>query len=344
MIRFNNDYNQGAHPAVLAALQQTNEISYAGYGEDEWCAKAREEIRKYLGESDNAIYFMIGGTQVNYTVMTAALRPYQSVISADCGHINNHEAGSIEHTGHKVLLVPAENGKLTAKSIEQEAAKYYDHGEAEYLTQPKIVFLSSPSECGTTYSKKERIEICEVCRRYGMYLYLDGARLGYWLSSEECDVTLEDLTQLTDLFYIGGTKCGALLGEALVIINPELRDHFKTYMKQSGGVLAKGWLLGLQFYELFKDGLYFDITKKANELAMQMKAAFEEAEIPFYSESDTNQQFVILTKEQAEKLAEKFVFEFTSEVDEEHVCVRFCTSWSTTEADVRTLSDAIRAL
>ena len=344
MIRFNNDYNKGAHPAILAALQQTNEISYAGYGEDEWCEKAREEIRKYLGESDNAIYFMIGGTQVNYTVMTAALRPYQSVISADCGHINNHEAGSIEHTGHKVLLIPAENGKLTAKSIEQEAAKYYDHGEAEYLTQPKIVFLSSPSEFGTTYSKKELIEIREVCRRYGMYLYLDGARLGYWLSSEECDVTLEDLTQLTDLFYIGGTKCGALLGEALVIINPELRDHFKTYMKQSGGVLAKGWLLGLQFYELFKDGLYFDITKKANELAMQMKAAFEEAEIPFYIESDTNQQFVILTKEQAEKLAEKFVFEFTSEVDEEHVCVRFCTSWSTTEADVRTLSDAIRAL
>ena len=344
MIRFNNDYNKGAHPAILAALQQTNEISYAGYGEDEWCEKAREEIRKYLGESDNEIYFMIGGTQVNYTVITAALRPYQSVISADCGHINNHEAGSIEHTGHKVLLIPAENGKLTAKSIEQEAAKYYDHGEAEYLTQPKIVFLSSPSEFGTTYSKKELMEIREVCQKYGMYLYLDGARLGYWLSSEECDVTLEDLARLTDLFYIGGTKCGALLGEALVIINPELRDHFKTYMKQSGGVLAKGWLLGLQFYELFKDGLYFEITKKANQLAMQMKSAFEEAEIPFYIESGTNQQFVILTKEQEKKLAEKFVFEFTSEVDEDHVCVRFCTSWSTTETDVRTLTDTIRAL
>lgn len=344
MIRFNNDYNQGAHPAILSALQQTNETSYAGYGEDEWCEAARKEIRKYLGEADNEIYFMIGGTQVNYTVITAALRPYQSVISADCGHINNHEAGSIEHTGHKVLIVPAENGKLTAKSIADEAAKYYEHGEAEYLTQPKMVFLSSPSEFGTTYKKEELMEIRKVCDKYGMYMYVDGARMGYWLTSDECDVTLADLAEVADLFYIGGTKCGALLGEALVIINPKLRDHFKTYMKQSGGVLAKGWLLGLQFYELFKDGLYFEITKKANEFAMMMKAAFEKAGMSFYIESGTNQQFVVLTKEQAEKLAEKFVFEFSHDVDENHVCVRFCTSWSTTENDVKTLVEAIKTI
>ena len=287
---------------------------------------------------------MIGGTQVNYTVITAALRPYQSVISADCGHINNHEAGSIEHTGHKVLIVPAENGKLTAKSIADEAAKYYEHGEAEYLTQPKMVFLSSPSEFGTTYKKEELMEIRKVCDKYGMYMYVDGARMGYWLTSDECDVTLADLAELVDLFYIGGTKCGALLGEALVIINPKLRDHFKTYMKQSGGVLAKGWLLGLQFYELFKDGLYFEITKKANKFAMMMKAAFEKAGMSFYIESGTNQQFVILTKEQAAKLAEKFVFEFSHDVDENHVCVRFCTSWSTTEEDINTLVDELNTM
>lgn len=334
MIRFNNDYNHGAHSSILQALEDINETSYAGYGEDEWCQKGADEIRKYLGDVDVDIHFMVGGTPANITVITAALRPYESVICAENGHINHHEAGSIEHTGHKILSLPAKDGKLTADAVRETASHYYDHGEAEFLTAPKLVFLSSPSEYGTIYSKKELLEIREVCDQYHMYLYVDGARLGYWLSCDECDVTLEDLANIADVFYIGGTKCGALFGEALVIVNKELRDHFRTYMKQSGGILAKGWLLGLQFYTLFKNGLYFEITKQADKLAMKLKQGFINASIPFYMDSPTNQQFVILTNELAEKLSREFTYEFDHVVDEDHVCVRFCTSWSTHEEDV----------
>ena len=334
MIRFNNDYNHGAHASILQALGDINETSYAGYGEDEWCQKGADEIKKYLGDADVDIHFMVGGTPANITVITAALRPYESVICAENGHINHHEAGSIEHTGHKILSLPAKDGKLTADTVRETASHYYDHGEAEFLTAPKLVFLSSPSEYGTIYSKKELLEIREVCDQYHMYLYVDGARLGYWLSCDECDITLEDLANIADVFYIGGTKCGALFGEALVIVNKELRDHFRTYMKQSGGILAKGWLLGLQFYTLFKDGLYFEITKQADELAMKLKQGFINASIPFYMDSPTNQLFVILTNELAEKLSREFTYEFDHVIDENHVCVRFCTSWSTREEDI----------
>lgn len=330
MIRFNNDYNQGAHPAILQALNETNLNSFAGYGDDEWCEKARLEIQKYLGNADADIHFMIGGTQTNYTVITAALRPYQSVISADTGHINAHEAGSIEHTGHKILAAPAVDGKLTAEAIRKIAAKYTDNGSPEYLTEPKLVFLSSPSEYGTVYSRQELEAIHDVCQQYGLYLYLDGARLGYWLASDKCDVTLEDIAKLTDVFYIGGTKCGALLGEALVILNPELKRNFRTCMKQTGGILAKGWLLGLQFYTLFKDGLYFEICKQADELAMQLKAAFRRCHIPLFINSSTNQLFVILSAKQTSELSKEFTFEYDHRIDASHSCVRFCTSWSTT--------------
>lgn len=334
MIRFNNDYNHGAHSSIIQALQEINENSYGGYGEDDWCKKGADEIRKYLGETDVDIHFMVGGTPANITVITAALRPYESVICAENGHINHHEAGSIEHTGHKILSVPAKEGKLTAEAIRQITSHYYNHGEAEFLTAPKLVFLSSPSEYGTVYSKKELLEIREVCNQYHMYLYIDGARLGYWLSCSEGDVTLEDLAKITDVFYIGGTKCGALFGEALVIVNKDLRNHFRTYMKQSGGILAKGWLLGIQFYTLFKDGLYFELAKHADELATKLKQGFIKASIPLYIDSPTNQLFVILTNEMAQKLAEDFIYEFDHIVDENHICVRFCTSWSSTEDEV----------
>ena len=341
MIRFNNDYNHGAHNAIIQAIGEINTESYAGYGEDEWCQKGADEIRKYLGGADVDIHFMVGGTPANITVMTAALRPYESVICAENGHINHHEAGSIEHTGHKILSVPAKEGKLTAEAVRETAAHYYDHGQVEFLTAPKIVFLSSPSEYGTIYSKKELLEIRKVCDQYNMYLYVDGARLGYWLSCSACDVTLEDLARIADVFYIGGTKCGALFGEALVIVNNNLRDHFRTYMKQSGGILAKGRLLGVQFYTLFKDGLFFELTKHADDLAAKLKQGFADASIPLYMDSPTNQLFVILTNEKADELAEEFTYEFDHVVDEERVCVRFCTSWSSTEEEVDKLIAAL---
>lgn len=344
MIRFNNDYNRGAHPQILKALLETNTESYGGYSKDPWCEKARTAIRKHLGDTDADIHFMIGGTQVNAIMLGAALRPYQSIICATNGHINRHEAGAIEHTGHKIVALPGINGKLTASAIAAEAQNYQDSGCAEYLTEPKLVFLSSPSEYGTTYTKAELEEIRSVCDRYHLYLYLDGARLGYWLSSADCDVTLADLARLTDAFYIGGTKCGCLMGEALVIVNKELRRGFWTCTKQSGGVLAKGWLLGLQFFTLFQDDLYFSITRKADELASQIETAFVQAGIPVYTPNTTNQKFVILTNTQAELLGRSYIFEFDHCEDDDHICVRFCTSWSTESTDVEKLVQDISKL
>lgn len=344
MIRLNNDYNRGAHPAVLELLQKTNDESYPGYGEDAWCEKAAQEIRKYLGGQDAEIHFMTGGTQVNFTVIAAALRPYQGVISADTGHIQNHETGSVENTGHKIHALPGTDGKLTAQAIEKEAKKYRDTVPNDHLTEPRMVFLSFPSEYGTIYSKEELTAIHRVCREYGMYLYVDGARLGYGLGSEACDVTLADLAALADVFYIGGTKCGALFGEAVVICNPALRDHFRSYMKQNGGMLAKGWLLGLQFYALFKDGLYFEITKEADRKAMALKEAFTKKQIPFYIESWTNQQFVILDRDQMDRLAEVCVFQPDAELEDGRTCVRFCTGWSTGQEEVEQVVQAVGAL
>lgn len=343
MFRFNNDYNRGAHPEILKALAQNNEESYPGYGADRWCERAQAEILKHLGGVKAQVHFIVGGTPTNATLIAAALRPWQSVISVDTGHINAHEAGSIELTGHKVLAVPAENGKLTARAVEEECRRYLDGGAPEYLTQPKLAYISSPSEFGTVYSKAELEELSAVCKKYGLYLFLDGARLGYWLASEGCDVTLADLARLTDAFYIGGTKCGALFGEALVLGNPALQDHFRTCMKQRGDVLAKGWLMGLQFYTLFQNGLYFDLARRADRQAMEIKAAFQKAGIPLWVDSPTNQQFVILTPQQRETLARGYYFEEGAATPRGTVA-RFCTSWATTQAEVDALLDDIAGL
>ena len=344
MIRLNNDYNHGACEEILQALQQTNACHYGGYGYDEWCEKGAAAIKEHLGMSDVDIHFMIGGTQTNYTVIDAALRPYQSVICADTGHINCHEAGSIERTGHKILVAPAQDGKITAAAIRQLAKKYRSSGEAEYLTQPKLVFLSSPSEYGTIYNKAELREIKDVCCEYGLYLYVDGARLAYWLTAEGCDVTMRDLGELTDAFYIGGTKCGALLGEALVVINRELRPHFRTLMKQTGGILAKGWLLGLQFYTLLENDLYFSLARHANEQALRLRSAFIKAGIKPFMESCTNQQFVVLTPKQAEALSKVCIYELDHELPNGQLCVRFCTSWSTTDEEIAEMERYVLAL
>lgn len=344
MLRLNNDYNEIACPEVLAALQQTVPCNYPGYGADEWCQKAAGAIKAQLGGADAEVQFMIGGTQANATLIAAALRPWQSVISADCGHIFAHEAGSIEYTGHKILALPAENAKLTAGAIAAEAEKYRQSGGADYLTEPKLVFLSSPSEYGTVYTRAELAEISAVCREYSLYLYLDGARLAYWLSMPGCDVTLADLAHLTDAFTIGGTKCGAMFGEALVLVNPALRDHFCTFRKQTGGTLAKGWLMGLQFYTLFQNGLYFSLARRANQLALQLKAALQKAGCAFYLDSCTNQQFVLLTPAQAEWLAAQCIYEPMGTQPGGLVCVRLCTSWSTRPRDIDQLCKKLSAM
>lgn len=344
MIRMNNDYNRAAHPAVLKALLETQNESYPGYGEDAWCEKAEKEILGHLGGVNAKVYFFVGGTPSNTNLIDAALRPWQSVIAAANGHINAHEGGSIEHTGHKVLALAGNDGKLTAESIQKEMESYEAAGEAEWLTQPKLVYISSPSEYGTIYSLKELEAIHAVCQKYGLYLFLDGARMAYYLTAPGNDVTLADIARLTDAFYIGGTKCGALMGEAMVLVNPALRDHFRTSMKQNGSILAKGWLLGLQFYTLFRDDLYFTLAKKANAQALAIQKAFKDKLIPLFVESPTNQQFVVLTKKQAEMLQQTVICEQEGVVDDDHVCLRLCTSWSTTDEEVDGVLEAIHNL
>lgn len=344
MIRFNNDYNHGAHPVILEALAKTNGESYGGYGQDEWCERAAEEIKKYIDCPQAAVHFLVGGTQANYVVIASALRPYQGVICAESGHIHVHETGAVENCGHKVLALPHQDGKITAEQIRTEAELYKTSVVQEHIVEPKMVYLSYPTEYGTIYSKAELEAIHETCQEYGMYLFIDGARMGYGLAAKSADLTLADIAKYTDVFYCGGTKCGLLFGEAVVITNPELQPFFRSYMKQNGALLAKGWLLGVQFYTMFEDGLYFQITKQAVDQAMRIKSAFAEKKIPALIESDTNQQFVILENSQMNKLAENYIFEFEKKIDDRHTAVRFCTSWSTTEAEVDALVEDIKKL
>ena len=342
MIRFNNDYDRSAHPAILQALAENAGESFPGYGLDPWCERAADEIKKHLDCPDAAVHFLVGGTQVNMTAIAAALRPYQSAVSAVTGHIHAHETGAVEHTGHKIVTLSSPDGKLTADQVARVGEAYRTSPIREHITQPKLVYISFPTEYGTLYSLRELTELRAACDKYEMYLFVDGARMGYGLAAG--DVTLSDMARLADMFTIGGTKCGALFGEALVITNGELKPDFRSYIKQNGGMLAKGWLLGLQFYTLFKDGLYFDICRQAVELAMDVKAAFAARGIPSYLDSPTNQQFVILTHAQMEALEGKYTFEPDHDADEEHMCVRFCTSWATTPQEVRALIADIEKL
>ncbi len=343
MIRFNNDYNCGAFESILKEMISANNSGYAGYGEDEWCDRAEKVIKKLILRDDALIKFIPGATQANIVAISAALSPVQSVIAADTGHINCHEAASIENTGHKILELSNKDGKISAQQIAACAAEYYENGTPEYLTEPKMVYLSFPTEKGTLYSKQELSDIRNVCEKYGMYLFVDGARMGYGLQSEKNDLTLSDFAKLTDIFYIGGTKCGALFGEALVITESSLKYRFKAYMKQHGAVLAKGWLMGMQFAIMLESGEYFEKTKHANELAVQIKNAFEAKGIPFWVESFTNQQFVILSDSQKKMLARNYIFEEEG-TTQQGTIVRFCTSWSTNRDDVDRLIDDINKL
>lgn len=337
MIRFNCDYSEGCHSAILEALLRTNMEQTPGYGEDEHCAHAAALIREACGAPDAAVHFLVGGTQVNFIMVAAALRPHQSPLCADTGHINVHESGAVEATGHKVLSVPGVDGKISAEQVRAAVEAHWKDENHEHMTQPKLVYISNPTEFGTIYSKAELTALHDVCREKNLYLYMDGARLGYGLAARENDLTLADIARLTDAFYIGGTKVGALFGEALVITNETLKEDFRYIEKQRGAMLAKGRLLGVQFETLFTDGLYVKISRHAVELAMQIRDACRRKGWPFLMDSPTNQQFPVIPRVQLKKLADKYAYSVWMDLSEEDIAVRLCTSWATREEDVKAL-------
>lgn len=344
MIQFQCDYNEGAHPLIIKRLTETNMEQTVGYGEDPHCEEARRLIKQAC-QSDNAdVHFLVGGTQANTTVIAHILRPYQGVLAATSGHINVHETGAIESTGHKVLAIPTEDGKLTAKQIDEAMQAHIHEDGPEHMVQPGMVYLSFPTEIGTIYSHDELKAIRTVCNKYDLPLFVDGARLGYGLCSPECDLTLPQLAQLADVFYIGGTKVGALFGEAVVIMNEALKRDFRYSIKQHGGMLAKGRLLGLQFATLFTGNLYFDIAQHAINEAMRIKAALQAKGIGFLIDSPTNQQFPIFTDTQIATLSEHFMLSLWQRIDESHTAMRICTSWATKPESTDELIRAIENL
>ena len=337
MILFHNDYSEGCHEKVLEELVKTNGKQTTGYGEDPYCARAAQKIRKCCGREDAAVHFLVGGTQANLTVIASALRPHQGVLAADSGHINVHETGAIEATGHKVLWLPSVNGKIAAGQISDYVDAHRADPSFEHTVQPKMVYISNPTEWGTLYSKAELQAIAEVCREKGLYLFLDGARLGYGLMAEENDLTMEDLAKLCDVFYIGGTKMGALFGEAAVIATPEIQEDFRYLIKQRGGMLAKGRLLGLQFDTLFTDNLYLQAGRHADQMADKIRSVLDALEIPLLVKNNTNQIFPILPNATLAELEKNFTFTEQERISESHRAVRFCTSWATKPENVDAL-------
>ena len=344
MIRFNCDYQEGAHPRILEKLIQTNMVQTCGYGEDEVCDEARALIRDLCKAPDAYVQFLVGGTQANFTLLAAALRSYQGVISAETGHIAVHETGAVEATGHKVITLPEENGKITAAQVDAYCRLHFGDDSHEHMVMPKAVYISQATELGTVYNREELLAMRAVCDAWKLYLYIDGARLGYAMASVGCDVDLPFMAQVADAFYIGGTKQGALFGEAMVILNDELKKDFRYVIKQKGGMLAKGRLLGLQFNELLRDGLYFELSGYAVGLAMKLKQALTDMGVKFLVDSPSNQQFAILPDAVLEKLSEKYSYSYQQRMDAHNSAVRFCTSWATQEAHVDMLINDIRAL
>lgn len=334
MLSFENDYNNGAHPLVLKALADTNLIRQPGYGNDDFCRSAADKIRAACGCPEAEVYFISGGTQTNQVVISSLLRSYEGVLSAVSGHVNGHEAGAIEYSGHKVLALPQHEGKIDSAELEAWIKSFYADESHEHMVFPGMVYLSHPTEYGTLYSKAELERISRVCRSHDLPLFLDGARLGYGLMSRETDLRLEDIARLCDVFYIGGTKVGALCGEALVFTHNNAPAHFPTLIKQRGAMLAKGRLLGVQFDALFTDGLYFAIGSHAIEKAERLKQMFRQRGYDFYIQSPTNQQFVILPDEKAEELRQHVRFTVWEKTDERHTVARFCTSWATTDEEL----------
>ncbi len=338
MIRFECDYAEGALPEILEMLVQTNFDQTPGYSTDVYCDKARELIRRECDAPDADIHFLVGGTQTNKTVIQSILRAHQGALCAATGHINVHESGTIEAGGHKVLTLPSDDGKITAQQVKDYLHGHYTDPTMEHTVQPGIVYVSNPTENGTMYKKAELEAIRAVCDEYGIPLFLDGARMGYGLASSGNDLTLADYARICNVFYIGATKVGALFGEAVVINDPALKKDFRYHIKQNGGLLAKGRLLGIQFIGLFDERkLYHKVSQHAIDMAVKIRKGFEEAGCSFRYDSPTNQQFPVLENSLMEKLAEKFAFSFWEKADENHTVVRFCTSWATKEENVDAL-------
>ena len=341
MVSFESDYIAGAHPQIMKRLAETNLECLSGYGTDKYCGSAREKIRAACRCENADVEFLVGGTQANAVIIATMLRDCEGVIAAKTGHVSVHEAGAIEYTGNKVLELPEQNGKIVPDVLAGYVADFYADGNHEHMVFPGMVYLSHPTEYGTLYTKQELEAIADICHRYGMTLFLDGARLGYGLTSRESDMTLCDIARICDVFYIGGTKVGALCGEAVVFTKNNKPKHFMTSVKKRGALLAKGRLLGIQFDALFTDDLYFEISSHAIEMAEQMKGIFTGKGYKFHIESPTNQQFVILENERMERLKRDVAFSFWENLDEKHTVVRFATSWSTTEEDLMALERAL---
>ena len=338
MYSFKNDYSEGAHPNILKSLIRTNEEQTSGYGEDVYTEKAKSLIKEQVGREDVAVHFLVGGTQTNLTAISAFLRPHEAAIAAHSGHIAVHETGAIEATGHKVLTAETENGKLTVCKIQELIEGHCD----EHMVKPKLVYISNSTEVGTIYFKKELEALSDYCKKQGLLLFLDGARLGSALMSKENDVTLNDLARLTDAFYIGGTKNGALMGEALIIVKESLKEDFRYLIKQKGGLLAKGRILSLGFIELFTDNLFFELAAHANLMAEKLTKGIEAAGFNFLSASSTNQVFPIFPNKVIECLREKYDFSIWEKVDEDHTAVRLVTSWATEEVCVEAFNQDLK--
>lgn len=334
MYSFENDYLLGAHPQVLKRLLETNEELLPGYGNDKYCLSAEEKIKAACACPEAEVYFLQGGTQTNMVMISSILRNFEGVIAATTGHVSVHEAGAIEHTGHKVLEIPQHEGKIHADELKDYIDTFYADGNREHMVYPGMVYITHPTEYGTLYSKAELEQIAEICHQYKLTLYLDGARLGYGLASPHTDVTLADIARICDAFYIGGTKVGALCGEAVVFTKHNTPNHFLSRVKQAGALLAKGRLLGVQFDTLFTDDLYLKISRHAIDMAQQVKEILQQYGCPFYVESYTNQNFVVLENSEMARLQQKIAFAFWEKYDETHTVARFATSWSTTQEGV----------
>ncbi len=341
---FLDDYSEGCHPAILQALTKTNLVQQTAYGEDEYSVEARSLIKAQLGNMDSSVFFVAGGTLANIIIISSCLRPHEAVIAASSGHIVVRETGAIEATGHKIITVPPEDGKLTPNGIQQalESNAHFPH-----MAKPRLVYISNSTEIGTLYSKAELVALSKMCKANHLLLLLDGARLGAALSADKNDLTLKDIAELTDVFWLGGTKAGALLGEAIIINNPSLAEDFAFHIKQRGALLAKGRLLGIQFVALFKAApfkaaLYFEATKFANDMAQKLSSAIEECNYPLWAQTETNQIFPLLPNALIESLQEQFDFYIWQEVDSSHSVIRLVTSWATDENKIDQFIDCLR--
>jgi len=343
MLTFENDYSTGAHPKIMAKMLETNMCPQAGYGNDEYSISAKEKIKKACDCPNAEIAFIVGGTLANAVVISSILRPHEGVVSATTVHVSTHEGGAIELTSHKVITLEQKEGKINADQLNTYLEDFYSDGNHEQAVFPGMVYVSHPTEYGTLYSKKELEDISAVCKKFSIPLYLDGARLGYGLMSSKADLTLKDIARICDVFYIGGTKVGALCGEAVIFTKNNMPTYFKTLLKQHGALLAKGRLMALQFDILFEDGLYFELGKNAVDMADKLKKLFTDRGYKLFLDSPTNQQFIILENKEMESLQKKVVFSFWEKYDQTHTVVRFATTWSTTREEIDQLAEILDA-